>query len=238
MENGDAGSKPMGLFSRIGGIFMSPTETFQSVEQKPMWWVPFIISLIVVIALQFWLMDIGMKDQIDKMVAQGRPDAQIEMAQKHMQGPMRFIGLAVSPIAILVIWLLTAALLMLGSNTIMGGTAQYGQIMGVVGWSSLITLLGGILKSILVYLQGTTWGVSTSLAALMPVPPMSQKLPILYQLLSKADPFMVWQVMAWGIGLSVVAKITNKKAVTVSFGLWIIWIAISIAFSQLIGNKM
>jgi len=238
MENGSGESKSMGAFARIGNIFMSPSETFESIGQKPLWWVPFIIVVVVAIALQLWLMNITMQDQIAQMQARGMSPEQMDGIQERMQGPMRYMGLVMAPVAILVIWLATAGLLLLGSNVISGGIAKYSQVFGVVAWSSLITAIGGILKSVLVHIQGTSYGVSTSLAALMPVPPMGEKPDILYQFLSKMDPFMAWQVVLWGMGLAVVSKIESKNGYIIAFSLWLIWIVISIALGQLLGNFM
>ncbi|MBN1779829.1 YIP1 family protein [bacterium] len=238
MENGAAANQPMGVFDRIVGIFTSPTETFQSIAKKPAWWIPFVISLVIAVGLQLWLMDIGMKDQIDKMNAKNIPQEQIEMAQKQMQGPMKYIGIIISPIIILIAWAASAGMLLLGTNPIMGGSARFGQLMGVVAWSSLVSTVGGILKSVLIYIQGTTYGVSTSLAALMPVPPMSEKPALLYQFLTKMDPFIAWQIVLWSIGAAYAAQIEIKKSAIVAFGLWALWIVVSLGFGQMFSQFM
>lgn len=236
MEKASSSDGSMGAFSRIGNLFMAPAETFESIGKKPQWWVPLIIVVIIAVGLQLWLMDIGMQDRLAKLETRGLTADQMEMAQQRMQGPLRFVGLAVSPLFILVIWLVTAGLLLLGGNPVMGGKADFNQVMGVVAWSSLITTLGGILKSVLIFIQGTTHGVSTSLAALMPVPPIGEKPSILYDFLTKMDPFMVWQVALWGMGLAIVAKIKAQKGQIIAFSLWFVWIVVSIAFKQLFGH--
>lgn len=238
MESTTQNSGSMGLFDRIIGIFTSPTETFQSIAQKPAWWMPFVIGVIVAIGLQLWLMDIGMQDQLANMSAKNVPQEHIDMAQQRMQGPMKYLGIIIAPVAVLVIWLVISGLLLLGANPISGGQAQFGQVMGVVAWSGLVTTLGGLLKSVLIYIQGTTYGVSTSLAALLPVAPRGETPSALYHILSKMDPFMVWQVALWGLGLAVVAKIESKKGLIVAFSLWIIWIVLSLLLRNLFANFM
>ena len=231
-------TKEMGLFGRIAGIFSSPTETFQAVASKPAWWLPFVISIIVAVGIQVWLADIGMKDQLATISAKDWPAERIEAAKRQVQGPARYINLAATPVAILAIWALISAFLLLGSNPIGGGEAKFGQMMGVVAWSSFITTLGGLLKSILIFIQGTSYGLTISLAALLPVPPRGATPSALYHILSKMDPFMVWQVFLWGMGISIVAKIKSQKAQFIAFGLWIIWIALSLVLRNLFAGFM
>jgi hypothetical protein len=229
-------TKQMGLFGRIAGIFVSPAETFHAVESKPSWWLPFVIIIIIAIGLQLWLMDITMKDQISVLEQRIDNPQQLEIIKARMQGPAKYLGLIAAPIVILIIWVITAALLILASNPILGGQASFGQIFGVVAWSSLVSSLGGILKSVLIFIQGTSQGVSTSLAAVLPVPPRGETPSVLYALLSKLDPFMIWQVILWGIGLAVVAKIDSKKGYTGAFGVWLLWVIVSVAFRKFFMN--
>ena len=231
-------TKEMGLFSRIAGVFSSPTETFQAVESKPAWWLPFVIVVIIAIAAQLWLMDISMKDQMAKIALRVESQEQLDIIQQRMQGPVKYFGLIAAPIMILIIWVITAALLILASNPILGGQASFGKIMGVVAWSSLVTSLGGILKSVLIHIQGTSQGVSTSLAALLPVPPLGKTPSALYAFLSNLDPFVIWQIILWGIGLTVVAKLDLKKGYTGAFGVWILWIIVSVVFRKFFMNFM
>jgi hypothetical protein len=163
---------------------------------------------------------------------------QLEIIQQQLQGPVKYFGLIAAPIMILIIWVITAALLILASNPILGGQASFGQIMGVVAWSSLVTSLGSILKSVLIYIQGTSHGVSTSLAALLPVPPLDKTPSALYAFLSNLDPFVIWQFILWGIGLGVVAKIDSKKGYTGAFGVWLLWAILSVAFRKFFMNFM
>ncbi|MBN2103806.1 YIP1 family protein [bacterium] len=237
MENGSDSSKSMGVFGRIGNIFMSPEETFESVEQRPLWWVPLILVIIVAIGAQIWLMDIYVDYQKQKVEANKfMTQEQIKAAKARIEGPGRYFGIAITPVLIMAAWLLTAALMMAGSNSLMDGKAKFSQILGVVAWSSLVTMIGGILKSVLVFLENTPHGIYTSLAAFMKVHPIGEKPSILYHIASKMDPFMVWQVVLWAMGLAVVAKIKKTDGLTVAFSVWFIWIVISSVIVHFFGD--
>ncbi|MBN1895072.1 YIP1 family protein [bacterium] len=219
----------MSALGRLTGIFTSPKQVFQSIDRKPTWLVPFLVTCIVAVALQFLLMDIGMKDQLARYEAQDLPAEQMERIEQGMQGPMKYISLPFIPIGTLVVWLVVGGLLLLGSNSILGGNATFKKMFSLVAWTSLIGILGGILKSILIYMKGTTRGVTTSLATLLPTPELGETPSILYRLLSKLDLFTIWQLALWVIGLSVINKFDNKKSASLVIGLWIIWIILSVA---------
>ena len=120
----------MNALGRILGIFSSPKETFESIDQKPTWLVPFLITVLIAIGLNFLVMDIGIQDQIAKMEAMGTLPEQIEMVETQMQGPMRYIQIVAIPIVTLAIWAILSGILLFGSTTILGGNAKFKKVPG------------------------------------------------------------------------------------------------------------
>ena len=228
-------TKEMGVFSRIIGIFASPKETFESLDRKPTWLVPFIIVTVLAIALQLLVIDIAMKDQVAKYEARGVPQEQLDIMQQHMTGPAKYIQLAVIPVATLAVWAILGGILLMGTNTIMGGNATFKKIYSLLAWQSLIGMAGGVLKTILILSKGTSIGVTTSLAILLPTPPLDKTAPVLYRLLSKLDVFTIWGLVLWVIGLSVMGKISTNKSATFVISLWVLWIAVSVALGGVLG---
>jgi len=230
-EKTEAGE--MSALGRLTGIFTSPRQVFESIDRKPTWLVPFLVTCVVAIALQVLIMDIGMKDQLARYQAQDLPAEQMELIEQGMQGPMKYLGIPLIPIGTLLVWAVIGGLLLLGSNSILGGNTTFKKMFSLTAWTSLIGIVGGILKSILIYMKGTTRGVTTSLATLLPTPEIGETPGILYRLLSKLDLFTIWQLVLWVIGLSVINKFDNKKSSSLVIGLWIIWIVLSVALGGL-----
>jgi hypothetical protein len=228
-------TKEMGVIGRIIGVFASPKETFESIDRKPTWLVPFIIIVLVVIAMQFLVMDIGMRDQIAKMEARGTPQEQLDQIQKSMAGPTRYIQFGVIPIATLAIWAIIGGILLMGTNSIMGGSATFKKIFALEAWTSLIGVVGAALKTVLILSKGTSQGVATSLAILLPTPPIGETPSVVYRLLSKLDVFTIWSMFLWVIGLSVIGKITTNKSAILVISLWALWIIISVALGGVLG---
>ncbi len=228
-------AKEMSVFGKIAGIFASPKETFEAIDVKPTWLIPYLIVVVAVILMQLPVMEIQQADQIAMMQAKGVPAEHIERAEQQMQGPMRFIGLAAIPIVTLIIWSVFSGIFLFTGNTLLGGKGKFKNIFSVFAWTSLIGLVGGLIQTFLVISKGTRHGVTTSLAILMDTPEMGAQPSLLYKLLSKTDIFMIWVLVVWAIGFSVVFKFSQNKSSIMVFSLWAIWIVISIALSSVLG---
>lgn len=228
--------KEMGVFSKVAGIFTSPRETFKNVDQRPTWLVPFLIVVVISIVMQFLVMDIGMKDQIARMEARDMSTEQIETMQSRMEGPLKYVGIVFVPVAILAVWAVLSGILLFGGNTLMGGETKFKKVFSVMAWSSLVGIVGQILKTFLILSKGTSRGVVTSLAILLPTPELSQKTPILYRFLSNFDLFTIWELIIWIIGLAVIYRFETKKSAMFVLSLWAIWVLISVALGGLLGG--
>jgi hypothetical protein len=122
MENGSSVSPSMSLWERFINIFVSPTETFQSVRKKPVWWLPFIIVVVISILSQVMIFDIIKSDRQRAMIAsfekRGMSQQQIDDTMKQIEkspfaffvnaGPIFFMVL--TPVFIAAIWALIAVL--------------------------------------------------------------------------------------------------------------------------------
>lgn len=234
-ENTDS-QQELGAFGRIIGIFTSPTQTFQSIDRKPTWLIPFIITVIIAIVLQFAVTDIALNDRIAQMEAKGMTEEQIEAIKSYSDSPMKYIGLVFAPVGILIVWLVFAGLMILGGNVILGGNSDFKKVFSVVAWSYLITNLGGIIKTILTIAKGTSQGVMTSLAIVLPLPGWEEKPSLLYQFFSKLDVFTIWEIWLWILGLAIIYRFPIKKTASYVLSLWGIYIVISILIGRLFWN--
>ena len=228
--------KDMNVFEKIIGIFTSPRDTFVAIDNRPTWLIPFFIIIVVVVISQFLVMDIAMNDQIEAMKARGLSSEQIQTAQEHMQGPMKYIGFIIAPVGILIVWLILAGILLFTGNTIMGGKAQFKNVLAIISWSSLIGIVQAALRTYLIISNGTSFGVTTSLAILLPTPQVGESKTLLYRLLSRFDIFTIWTLILWIIGLAVVYKFSTKKSATMVLTLWAIYIVLVVALGSLLGG--
>jgi hypothetical protein len=235
MSAPSAEKKEMGVFEKITGIFISPRETFEALDRKPSWLVPFIIIAVMTLGMTILTRDIGMQDMMAKFQAREMPQEQIDKIAAQSQGIGKYIQMVLIPVATLVIWAIFAGILLFCGNTLLGGSAKFKKVFSMISWSSLVGALAIIVNTAIILSKGTTQGVTTSLAVLLPVPGLSDKPSLFYRLLSKFDLFTVWSLILWAIGLSVIYKFTMKKSAGLVIALWAVWIVISIAFGSLFG---
>ena len=229
-------NKDMGLIGKIAGIFTSPSEAFESIDQKPSWAGPFIIGLVVFFIFQFFTLDIQVADRIAMMEARGMTAEQLDVVKGQMEGPAKYAGFIVGPIMMLVIWAILSGIYMFVGNTVMGGESKFKNVFAVVAWSSLIGTISLLLRTFLVISKGTNQGVVTSLAILLPTPGLAEGPSALYRLLNQFDVFTIWSLFVTIIGFSVVFKFTTKKSATFVIVLWAIYVILAVALGGLFGG--
>jgi len=229
-------AKEMGPWGRAIGVFISPRETFESIDRKPTWLVPFLIVVIASMVLQLLVLDIGIQDRLDTMRAQELPDERIEIARTQMAGPMRYLGVAIIPVAVLVVWAIFGGIFLFTGNTIMGGEAKFKKVFSLIAWTSLIGVLGGILKTLLILAKGSTRGVVLSLAFLLPLPEMGESPSMIYRFLDRFDFFTIWSLILWAFGFAVIYRFTTKKSAIMVFSLWAIYIVLVIVLGGLLSG--
>jgi len=130
-----------------------------------------------------------------------------------------------------VVWAVLAGILLLAANMMIGQVegVNFKKIFSVVAWSSLVSVLAIVLATYITLSKGTAYGVGTDLSPLIGAPPIGEPKSILYRLVSKLDIMTFWQLILWTFGLSVMYKVTAKKAAVPVVTLWIIWVVVSVA---------
>ena len=103
-------------------------------------------------------------------------------------------------------------------------------------WSGLIGIVQMALTTFLILSKGTSHGVTTSLAFLLPAQAVGAKATILHSILSKFDIFTVWQLILWILGVAVVYKFTVKKSATMIISIWAAYVIIAVVLGQLMGG--
>jgi len=202
----------MHAFARIFKIFISPRETFESIEQKPNTLVPYIVLLVAFILMQYFTLDIQMSDRIALIEAKGASAERLEVARNQIQGPVKNMGIILSPFMIPLIWAIFAGTLLFTCNLIFGKKVKFKKLYAIVAWSSLVGIIMSILMTLLVLSKGTFHGVAVDLSLLLSTPQIGEGTSTFYRFLAKFDIFTIWQLILWMIGLGVIYRVAIKKA--------------------------
>ena len=120
-----------------------------------------------------------------------------------------------------------------GIFTLFGGKSTYKHSLAVVSYAMLIGILAVLLKAPMMFAKKTAL-VYTSLALFMPGADPQTKL---HQFLNRFDLFTLWELSLLSIGFAVMNKIPPKKSASVVFGLWIIWVVVSVSLGGVFQPK-
>jgi len=233
-----AASKPedLSLMSRIINLFTNPSATFKAVQIRPSWLVPALIVLVLSIGSTYFLKPVILAEQhrqmVNRMEDRGMSQEQIDLAIEQGNKFMKYTFYPFAIAGIIGVLLVTAAIWLFVSRTILGGTARYAHLLEVTAYTSLISVVGALIK-LPIMLQKESINVHFSLATFMAD---SAKDTFLYKVLVNTDLFNIWSVALLCIGIAVVNGLKVKKVWPVVVGLLIVWYLGSAAIGKVLGG--
>lgn len=200
----------LNVFQRIAGAIFSPERLMNDLEQKPRVLLGIILHVLAPVILMYGTFPMfkeylrtTMEMTAANTAQQMTPElldqvVNISAISTPIMGGIMAGGMFL--IQALVIWLVTK---------IFKGQASYKQILSVLGYSSVISVLGTIVTVAVIYITGTYTDVTyTSLASLLP----EIKGSFIYGVAKVVEVFYIWQLVVNAIGIAIVSKIDKKKA--------------------------
>lgn len=221
-----------GVFARFIGILTSPKATYEAVVRRPN-----SVAMLALVALL-----VGGSQSAMNLTERGRAmslEFQIQQMEKfgvtvndQMQASLEsrqkyavytsFIGAFIGfPLVVLII----AGILYAVFNAIMGGTAEFKQVMAVVSHATVISGVGAIFATGMNYARGS---ISTSVANLGMLLPMLPEKSFAANLAGWVDVFQIWWIITLAIGLGVLYK---RKTSNVATGLFALFAVIATCVS-------
>lgn len=225
-----------GVFARAIGIITSPKATFERVVQAPR-----AIGMLALVALltgvgasAFSFTEKGRQAQLDYQVQQmerfgvtvtDEMYANMEK-QSQKQAPYApYLAIVGTFIIFPIIVLIVSGVFYAVFNAIMGGTAEFKQVMAVTSHAWVVPTLGAIFASIMNFARGS---ISNSVANLGVLLPFLKEGSFAANLAGSVDLFSIWFVTTLSIGLGVLYK---RKTSSVATGLFIVYAIIAICIS-------
>lgn len=230
------------LMTRVTNVFASPSELYTEVAANAVkassWVFPLLLSIIITLffitalyyndALRSQIYEMQ-AEKMQELVEQGKmTQEQHDNAVDGMEksGPGMFLafgGISAVVMALivffgasLILWLVIKMALKFGGS--------YKKVLEVWGLASFIAIFGSVITILLMYLFNSMTATPSPTLFLGEGFDTKNKLHVI---LASLNIFTIWQMGIVGIGIS---KLTNKSIVTsmsVIYGLWILWIAIS-----------
>ncbi|MFZ5518522.1 MAG: Yip1 family protein [Candidatus Zhuqueibacterota bacterium] len=220
-------TRELNFFQRFMGIFFSPRETYESINRKPDWVMPLLVMVLITVAFTMITLPISMPEQMqkqrEKLEEQGQSAEQIDAALAMGEKFGKIIGPIGAAVGTGLILALMSAIFLFIGNFILGGQTTFLKMFSVYLYTSLIGILGMLVKLPLILSKNTT-DISFSLAMLMPADASKS---FLYYLLKSIEIFSIWHFALLAIAFSVLYKFSMKKSAWVMVVLFGIYVLIS-----------
>ncbi|MCX6834754.1 MAG: YIP1 family protein [candidate division Zixibacteria bacterium] len=231
MDTPSASAAPRSIWAIIADVFLAPTQAFESFKLKPTNLVPLILVILLGAIAGGLPYKQNAQSQIDLLSSStSLPPQALEQIRQNAQNPSPITSTAGGAIVLPIITLIGALIAWFIGSFILGKKAVYLHVWGVILLADLISLVGGVLRSLLIVAKDSIY-VSLGPAALLPGKDFTS---ILYSILYYTDIFAIWSLIVAGFGYAAIFGVSRSKGMTISVVLWAIGILFVVG-SQLIG---
>jgi len=227
-----------GLFARVIGVITSPKATFEAVVRKPQ-----VLGVLALMALLTGAAQSAMTftedgrhamleaqiQQTQKLGIEVTPEMETRMAANMVYA--RYTSFIFSFVFFPIGLLIVAGILYAVFNAIMGGTAQFKQVMAVCAHNMTIATIGLIFTTAINMMRGS---ISMSVANVGALLPMLPEGSFAASFLGGVDIFRVWGIITLSIGLGVLYK---RKASNIAIGLFIVYAIILCGVAAFLSSR-
>jgi hypothetical protein len=223
--------KPLSEVERVVDTFVAPSKTFTDLRRSANWLVPWLLLAISYVAMTFVVdKKLGMEKVVEnQMVLQPKQAARLDQLSADQRAAQiqtivkfnRIVAYA-SPVVMVIVLAIVAAVLMATFNFGFSAELSFNQCLAVCMYASL----PGILKALIAMLAIAVGGgvgftfqnpVASNLGGLIDPSPH-----FLYSIATSLDIITIWTLVLTGIGFSCLTKVKRGVCMGVVFGWWAI----------------
>lgn len=139
------------VWDNFRDVVFEPSRTFEDVAERPRWLIPLLILSAAVLAVSFFMMPLYEAMQA-RALAQMPPDARAQA--EAAAGIFKWVGFAISPIAIAVITAATALLFWTWGAVSGARNADYTVAFTALVYANAIVFLQSVLQAVVVAVKG------------------------------------------------------------------------------------
>ena len=233
---------PMGLGGRLIGIFVSPTEAFTDIVNRPSlaWLAPLVlITIFAVVSSGLVIHRVGMEQIVRSQLAQSRM-AQNLTPEQLEQAVERGVTIGkyqayIAPLLFPFIGLLViAGVFALMTNFVLGSEVKYGTLMSVTAYGMMPGLVLAILNIITMHLKDPAdIDIRNIVASNLGLLVSAESSKVLHRLASSIDIFSFWQIALMALGIATAARFSYKKGLVAVVVPWLVWVLAAAGLSAL-----
>ena len=223
-----------GITGRMIRTFTAPGETFASVRERMTWqdwFAPTLVVVVVGLVATILTLPAAMETGSEMMQEQyGEMTDEQRAMMEQMQAAAPAMTLVSVPIVSFLWLFLVGGVMLLVANPILGGEANYGQMLAVTAYASLVKVVQTIVTVPLMLATGTIVVIGPGLLL-----PEEMVGTFAGRVLSGLEVFMLWQVLVMAVGTGVMAGRSTRKALVPLLILWAVWIVVQAGLGGLPG---
>ncbi|MFQ6084389.1 MAG: YIP1 family protein [Candidatus Aminicenantia bacterium] len=220
----------------IKDIIFSPTKAFKKINRKPKWLIVFLTIGVGTMIISY----LTLPFVVQVATLSIPPDISPNEAENvlNTMKPMRVIGIFLSPLFLLIGFLIIAVILWLIVQLF--SEVDFKRIFSIVVHCGIITFLGSVLTLIILQLRGlrsiksaADVQVSLGLDIFLRNPDLSLAFKTF---LSNINVFSIWWIVLITLGISITSKISKTKSAFIAIFFWLFSTAIQIGLASLTGS--
>jgi hypothetical protein len=224
-ENPESQAEPLNPFVALVNVVMSPSETFEKLEKRPIWLVPLILFVVLsIISTAIFMPKFDFESAIrDQFARQGQEadEAQIQTFARIQKPIVYTTAVLGTPFVLLVL----ALVYMLGFKAF-GGLGVFGQYFSITVFAWVPQALKAIIGTIVVATRETI-RVEEAQSLVMSnlgflADPVEQA--PLFALLASFDVFTLWSIVLMVMGYGLVSKRPKGQSIGIVVGIWLIYV--------------
>jgi len=229
-------SAPLSEGARIVNTYIAPTKTFTDLQRNTAWWGPWLLIAIVSLGFVVVQKQIGFeqiaKNEIAKSPKTAERFEKLTPEQRAQQmGPVVTITAVfsyASPVLVLVIFLIMAAVLMATFNFGAGAAVPFKRAFAIVSYGSLPGVIHGLLGivSLLAGVEKEGFNVQNPVASNPAYFMDATGSKFAYGMASALDLFSLWTVVLLGMGFACNSKVKRSTAMGIVLG-WFFFIKLA-----------
>jgi len=237
-RSGRSDEHRMGTLAKIYNVLLSPSKTFQSINQEPTWFVPFLFVLAAVLVFQILVVPVRIKDAKERITNNlNLTPSQVEMGLERIEeferspafrtkiafGLGLFAGAETAK-------LFAVALVFMFAVQVGGRNCSFIKVLGVASYVNLVSVIEMGVKLPLIVAKETL-NVYTSLAIILP---QAYQNRFLLRFLDRFSVFALWKVVLFSIGLAAATQLSSRKSAFLVAYVWIGWLMIYALFGDMV----
>jgi hypothetical protein len=243
----ESSAPPLSQGQRVVDTFIAPSKTFTDILRNSSWWLPWLISVVISVAVGAAIQQkIGFDKVYDNILHQASASQQQKMEQMpaDQQAKVRKfsvastkVGVYVGPIVGLLIGVIAAAILLATLNFGFGARAKFGQLFAVWYYAGLPMVIKWLLAVVTIYAGSDPDAfniknpVGTNIGYYLPLDMPKW----LISLGTSLDIFTIWTLILLTIACAIVGRISRGKAAAAIWGWWIIITLAGVGYAAIVG---